>query len=450
MTDPPKLRKVERLDSIQLDGTYFTNEGYLIDHPIVTSIGIFEYANPDGSIRRELRLPEEVFAKESLDSYKGKPIIITHDAGMVTNENVDDEIIGTILSPGYQDGEHVRAEIVIHNTKALKECELRELSLGYSLESEDNPGEWEGKPYDCIQRNIRINHLALVQNARAGESARLNVDGKDKKGNQQNQKGLISKMSKKRTQRTDENTLTPEELQVAIAMYQAAQAQTTTDGEDTPAATQEDEDDTPTPTPQETVQLVKDRKDRRDSEEKSEMTLDEACATIQEMDEDIGNLLGVIDQLVAEKEFDENDTPSETAADEDENEDEEENGDDDKSEAGSLNMDSADRLFSKKLEVVRIGDRLNMNGLENMKLLDAQKAIIRKVRPSLRLDGKSDTYIQAAFDLAKEAISKQKSTDTQRQQMFQKDGKSSFVTSGVSSAQKARQKMIERQLNGGK
>lgn len=449
MTDPPKLRKVERLDSIQLDGTYFTDEGYLIDHPIVTSIGIFEYANPDGSIRRELRLPEEVFAKESLDSYKGKPIIITHDAGMVTNENVDDEIIGTILSPGYQDGEHVRAEIVIHNTNALKECELRELSLGYSLESEDNPGEWEGKPYDCIQRNIRINHLALVQNARAGESARLNVDGKDKKGNQQKQKGLISKMIKKRTQRTDENTLTPEELQAAIAMYQAAQSQTT-DSEDTPAATKEDEDDTPAPTPQETVQIVKDRKDRRDSEEKSEMTLDEACSTIQEMDEDIGNLLGVIDQLVAEKEFDENDTPSETAADEDENKDEEENGDDDKSEAGSLNMDSADRLFSKKLEVVRIGDRLNMNGLENMKLLDAQKAIIRKVRPSLRLDGKSDTYIQAAFDLAKEAISKQKSTDTQRQQMFQKDGKSSFVSSGVSSAQKARQKMIERQLNGGK
>lgn len=449
MTDPPKLRKVERLDSIQLDGTYFTDEGYLIDHPIVTSIGIFEYANPDGSIRRELRLPEEVFAKESLDSYKGKPIIITHDAGMVTNENVDDEIIGTILSPGYQDGEHVRAEIVIHNTNALKECELRELSLGYSLESEDSPGEWEGKPYDCIQRNIRINHLALVQNARAGESARLNVDGKDKKGNQQNQKGLISRMSKKRTQRTDENTLTPEELQAAIAMYQAAQSQTT-DSEDTPAATQEDEDDTPAPTPQETVQLVKDRKDRRDSEEKSEMTLDEACSTIQEMDEDIGNLLGVIDQLVAEKEFDENDTPSETTADEGENEDEEENGDDDKSEVGSLNMDSADRLFSKKLEVVRIGDRLNMNGLENMKLLDAQKAIIRKVRPSLRLDGKSDTYIQAAFDLAKEAISKQKSTDTQRQQMFQKDGKSSFVNSGVSSAQKARQKTIERQLNGGK
>jgi hypothetical protein len=48
----------------------------LIDHPILTRVGIFEYRRPDGSIRRELRLPEEVFAQESLASYKGKPVIL--------------------------------------------------------------------------------------------------------------------------------------------------------------------------------------------------------------------------------------------------------------------------------------------------------------------------------------------------------------------------------------
>lgn len=77
----PKLNRVQRLDSISLDQTYFTDEGYLVDHPIVTSTGIFEYMNPDGSMRRELRLPEDVFAPESLKTYRGKPIIITHDAG---------------------------------------------------------------------------------------------------------------------------------------------------------------------------------------------------------------------------------------------------------------------------------------------------------------------------------------------------------------------------------
>ena len=39
----PKTKQVQRLDSIPLDQTYFTEEGYLVDHPIVTSVGIFVY-----------------------------------------------------------------------------------------------------------------------------------------------------------------------------------------------------------------------------------------------------------------------------------------------------------------------------------------------------------------------------------------------------------------------
>ena len=62
MTSPsatPKLTKVYRLDSIPLGKAVYTEEGYLRDRPILTSTGIFEYRNPDGTIRRELRLPEE-------------------------------------------------------------------------------------------------------------------------------------------------------------------------------------------------------------------------------------------------------------------------------------------------------------------------------------------------------------------------------------------------------
>ena len=86
----PRPGRVRRLDSIPLDMTYFTDEGYLVDHPIVTSVGIFVYHNPDGSERRELRLPEEVFAAKSLASYKGKPVIITHEAGYVDKQACTD------------------------------------------------------------------------------------------------------------------------------------------------------------------------------------------------------------------------------------------------------------------------------------------------------------------------------------------------------------------------
>ena len=151
--------RVGRLDSISLDKTYYTEEGYFVDHPIVTTCGIFEYKNTDGSTRRELRLPEYVFDEKSLQSYKGKPIIITHDAGEVNKDNVHREQIGTIMSEGYRDGDSVRCEIIIHDTNALKRCGLKELSLGYSLDTEDIPGIWQGEPYDCIQKNIEINHL---------------------------------------------------------------------------------------------------------------------------------------------------------------------------------------------------------------------------------------------------------------------------------------------------
>ncbi len=174
--------KLFRTDHLPLLSTYFTEEGYLVDQPVVTMTGIFEYANPDGSIRRELRLPEEVFAQASLASYEGKPIVLSHAAGEVDKNNIPEEIVGTVLSPGIPDGEKVRAKIIIHDTNALQSSGLRELSLGYSLSLEECPGIWQGHPYDAIQRNIEINHLALVKWARAGSAARLNIDHKSEGG----------------------------------------------------------------------------------------------------------------------------------------------------------------------------------------------------------------------------------------------------------------------------
>lgn len=64
--------KLKRIDSISMDQTYYTDEGYLVDHPIVTTCGIFEYKNDDGSTRRELRLPENVFDKDNRNGAGGR------------------------------------------------------------------------------------------------------------------------------------------------------------------------------------------------------------------------------------------------------------------------------------------------------------------------------------------------------------------------------------------
>lgn len=449
-----------RLDSIKMDQTYYTEEGYLVDHPVVTRCGIFEYAKPDGGIRRELRLPEEVFAEKSLASYEGKPIIITHDAGEVTKDNVSQEQIGTILSAGYRDGDNVRCKIVIHNTDALKKCGLKELSLGYGLNLDESPGTYKGEKYDAIQRDIEVNHLALVGEARAGDSARLNIDHKDtKKVYLKGGPAMAMKGKKKATKGADapmnrryDGDLTPEELEQAIALYKAQQASMEADSE---------EEETQNMDADEIISGVKERKDRRDSEEE-QMDTDEV---IQEQEADIEALLNVIDELQAASDMtavDEDDTVNQdedeeaTAADEDDlaadEDDTEQNADE--NEEKPVNMDSVDKLVGKRLrdylDVCRIADRLNLDGVENMSLTAGRKKVIKAVNPKLNLDGKSDTYIKAAYDIAKQSVADRKRVDDQRRKMMNKSNYDSMDAKTVSAASASREKMMERRGKAGK
>ena len=164
----------QRFDYSTLKPVRKTDEGFLHDTPIVGRIGIQQYMNVDGTVRRELRLPDEVFNVDSLASFVGKPITVDHPTvGRVTEKNVGGLSIGTILSAGKQDGETVVVDIVLHNPQAIGE--RRQLSLGYNVDLEETPGEWNGLKYDAIQRNIKVNHLSVVKAGRAG-IARLNVD----------------------------------------------------------------------------------------------------------------------------------------------------------------------------------------------------------------------------------------------------------------------------------
>ena len=449
--DSPTLKRVRRLDSIRLDrkdSTYFTEEGYLVDHPILTSCGIFEYVNPDGSIRRELRLPKYVFDEDSLKTYKGKPIIITHDAGVVDKSNVDKEQVGTILTEGYQDGNDVRAEIIIHDTDAMKDSGLKELSLGYNLDLIEEPGVYDGEHYDAIQTNIVINHLAIVASARAGEQARLNIDEKDI----QELKG--GKLMRKDNGTISNESLSPEELQKAILAYKASKkAEVNTEDENDVEANEKpdedetvksDEDDTEGTTPEAIVEMVKEHKSEREDEDEP-TDLGVAKDVITQQDSDIDMLLAAIEKLLAEKQ---NNSDSDT---EEENMDEEDDGEgDSNSESESkttntknTNVDSADKIIRQRLNICRVGDKLNLDGLENMSIKQAKKTIIAKVLPTMRVDGKSDAYIDAMYDLAVGEVRKSKNVAYQKQQMIAQ-AKRKRSDSNESMALSARNIMIQR------
>ena len=187
------------------------------------------------------------------------------------------------------------------------------------------------------------------------------------------------------------------------------------------------------------VQLVKDRRDRRDSEGKPE-DKEAAIGVIAQQDEDIDILLKYIEQLLAKRDFDEADI-AETTAEENIDENEEENG--------GMNSDSVDAMIRTRVELAKLGEKLRLDGLENLSVLNAKKAVIKAVRPKVRLDGRSNVYVQAMYDIAKEEIASRKSTTDQRRQMFNGDGKG-FVGQGVCSADKARERMIKNKMGGNK
>lgn len=495
-----KGARVRRLDSITLepqDKTYFTAEGYLVDHPILTSCGIFEYLNDDGTTRRELRLPEYVFDKKSLHSYKGKPIIITHDAGVVDKKNVSREQIGTILSDGYKEGEDVKAEIIIHDTDSMKQSGLKELSLGYNLTLVEEPGEWNGEHYDAIQTDIQINHLALVTSARAGEQARLNIDSKDNKFKKGGRK-LMPRY------RSDADDLTPEQLQAAIDAYKQSKAQATpqpqnvgepenadeeevtddmvavvdnpeedetipmnpnsqsdvviTEEEDDDEGISNQESELVPKTPSDVFETVKSNKTKRESAPQPQ-DMFTAKEVIAQQDDDLDKLIACIEKLIADaKGQGEVQSQTEPTAQQDEDDTEnieympygtEEERNEDCSEDNSqlMNMDSVDRIVKQRLAICRVGDKLNMNGLEDMSIKDGKRAIIKKVMPQVRLDGKSDNYLNTAFELALGEVNKRKDTNYQRKQMVSTTNstRSDSADRNKSMASSARQRMIDRE-----
>ncbi|MBS0585164.1 MAG: DUF2213 domain-containing protein [Verrucomicrobia bacterium] len=179
-----KLNDVARFDRGQVKGDAFiTDEGYIKANAIVTRTGVFLYKNPDGTIRKELRHPDEVFKTDSLDSMKMIPVTNGHpQERLVSAENAKRLAIGYTGETITQDGEFVLSNLVITDLASIKdvtERNRRELSLGYTVDLIPEEGSYDGQPYNFRQTNIKYNHLSIVDNARAGSEARIALDSFD-------------------------------------------------------------------------------------------------------------------------------------------------------------------------------------------------------------------------------------------------------------------------------
>ena len=139
---------MQRYDTVAFAATK-TAEGFIRDSPIVGRAGILKYKNADGTDRFEYRPPDEAFRADSLASLLGRPIKIGHKAMVSAGNAKSISPVGTVLSAGRQDGNNIRADVIIYNL----DTDNRELSCGYSLELDETPGTTpDGQHYDATIR----------------------------------------------------------------------------------------------------------------------------------------------------------------------------------------------------------------------------------------------------------------------------------------------------------
>jgi len=171
-------------DAVTVAGTRRTNDGYLVAQARAVRTGIQLYAGhevgkPAQDVVRVYRAPDQVFAPDSLQSFSHAPITVDHPDEEVTAENWKSLSVGEVSTAAKQDGQWVMLPLIVKDAAAIKSVVdgKRELSAGYTCELDFTPGVTaDGEAFDAQQRGIKINHLALVDRARAGSKARIGDD----------------------------------------------------------------------------------------------------------------------------------------------------------------------------------------------------------------------------------------------------------------------------------
>lgn len=168
------------------------DSGFLRAIGICARSGIQEYLGYELGLSGEdankvfnvYRPKDEVVA--SLSSYNGAIVTDEHpQGGLVLTEDAKELTKGNVSEAnGFErDGEYyIIAKTTITDSDLIQKIKegKRELSAGYSRDLIAEVGEHNGTPYQYVQRNIKVNHVAVVEAGRCGNTCKINLDKKGK------------------------------------------------------------------------------------------------------------------------------------------------------------------------------------------------------------------------------------------------------------------------------
>lgn len=406
------IKRFDNIDNSQWMTIPFerTAEGFLKGRAIVTSIGVFTYKRKDGTIQRELRLPEDVFSIDTLNSMKLKPVTLNHPTELVTPDNANKLQVGSLGDNPSRttqwhdtpydeitDGINCAIDMVITNKDAIEAVlnGKQSLSMGYTCDLEmAQPGaSWCGVEYDFIQRNIRYNHCAIVDAARAGDNAKIEL-------------------------RVDSDDAVLEDMVIKTKGGSKMLRKINLDG----IECQADE---------EVLHALNMAKTRADQAEK------DACETKKTTDKKVADMEKKVTEF--EKRISELEAERDSAK---------EKADSAAAELEKVKADSADpkrldEAVKAKIELLHNAELAKVEVKEDMSDLDIKKAIITSQFPKANFDGKDDVYIEARYDSAVEMMV-EKNDSTIRQVT------SNLPPENRADENDARAKMIQRMKNHGK
>lgn len=153
-------------------------EGFLICHNVpLARTGTQDYLSSEvtgeysGDIVKVYRLDEDVFANSTLASFEGKPVTDNHPPEFVLPSNATGYARGSCsnVRRGTGDESHmIVADLVIYDANLIGEIQAgkREISAGYTCNYVEYKDGYK-------QTNIVCNHIAVVDNGRAGPQVRI-------------------------------------------------------------------------------------------------------------------------------------------------------------------------------------------------------------------------------------------------------------------------------------
>lgn len=168
------------LEDAKVSGVRQLEDGFIHADANVARTGIQAYlgrevGKPEIPVVKVYRPESEVTDVNSVVTYSHTPVTMGHPSERVTADNWKKYAVGEVSTEAeWKDGK-IKLPLILKDADAIRAIQngTRELSAGYSCTLDWTPGEIDGVKYDAVQRQIRINHVAIVPRGRAGSECRI-------------------------------------------------------------------------------------------------------------------------------------------------------------------------------------------------------------------------------------------------------------------------------------